>query len=238
VWNAVIGYAPQLFDGIVCPRCFAELAEAKGAKGPWRVAPREWPDGVSLVHVDGRVWDATAELWADARYWEAVQPNAAELADAAAWLKAKRADTAAQAPSVEALTAEVARLRGDLHESQQAANVLRAKVDRQAWSLRRAAEHRRQGDEARTERDALAARLDRLRAGIEGLADQIERAGITCACGHYVGGEHNGNGCYAVVTYTPLVRCSCTLTDGQDEDAIVADRLRALLAEDEGGAGE
>lgn len=65
VWNAVMGYPDQAHDGIVCPRCFAELAEAKGARGPWRVAPREWPDGVSLVHVDGRVWDAATELWVE-----------------------------------------------------------------------------------------------------------------------------------------------------------------------------
>lgn len=63
VWNAVIGYPDQAHDGIVCPRCFAELAEAKGAKGPWRWAPREWPEGVSLVHMDGRVWDAAMERW-------------------------------------------------------------------------------------------------------------------------------------------------------------------------------
>lgn len=63
VWNAVMGYPDQAHDGIVCPRCFAELAEARGAKGPWRWAPREWPQGVSLVHTDGRVWDATTERW-------------------------------------------------------------------------------------------------------------------------------------------------------------------------------
>src|SRR3546814_3437355 len=57
--------SPRLFRSIVCPCCFAELAEAKGAKGPWRVAPREWPDGVSLVHVDGRAWDATTERWVE-----------------------------------------------------------------------------------------------------------------------------------------------------------------------------
>lgn len=85
--------------------------------------------------------------------------------------------------------------------------------------------------------DGLAAELAALRGRIEGLADEIERTGVTCACGHYVGGEHNGNGCYAVITYTPLVRCSCTLTDGQDEDAIVASRIRALLADEREGAG-
>ena len=54
-----------------------------------------------------------------------------------------------------------------LRDCQQAMNVLRAKVDRQAWSLRRADENRRQGDAARAE---LAA----LKAGIEGLAARDE----------------------------------------------------------------
>lgn len=63
-------------------------------------------------------------------------------------------------PRVAELEAEVARL-------QQEANALRAKVDRQAWSLRRAEEHRRQGDAARA---ALAA----LREGVERALTDVE----------------------------------------------------------------
>lgn len=63
IWNAVMGYPDQAHDGIVCPQCFAELAEAKGAKGPWRLSPRVRPDAASYTHVDGRTWDAASELW-------------------------------------------------------------------------------------------------------------------------------------------------------------------------------
>lgn len=65
VWNYVMGYPDEAHDGIVCPLCFAELAEAKGASEGWRVEPGRWPEGVSLVHTDGRVWDDRAGLWVD-----------------------------------------------------------------------------------------------------------------------------------------------------------------------------
>lgn len=79
-------------------------------------------------------------------------------------------------------------------------------------------------------RDEARADLAALRAAVTNLADEWQTEGITCECGHYVGTDHNSLGCYGVVTYTPLVRCSCKLTDNQDADDIAAARLRSLLA--------
>jgi hypothetical protein len=72
------------------------------------------------------------------------------------------------------------------------------------------------------------------RARVEALAAKWETEGITCRCGHYAGHDHNSRGCYAVVTYSPLVRCACPLTDAQSEDELAAEALRAAL-DSEGG---
>lgn len=66
-------------------------------------------------------------------------------------------------------------------------------------------------------------------AAVEALAERIATEGITCECGHFVGEDHDSNGCHAVVTYEPMVRCPCALLDDQDEHLIVADQIRAVL---------
>ncbi|WP_020142324.1 hypothetical protein [Terracoccus sp. 273MFTsu3.1] len=71
-----------------------------------------------------------------------------------------------------------------------------------------------------------------LREGVAALSSRFEREGITCECGHFVGSDHNGLGCYARLSYQPvLVTCPCKLTDDQDESEIVAKAIRALLDE-------
>lgn len=68
-----------------------------------------------------------------------------------------------------------------------------------------------------------------LRSRIEALAVRLETEGITCRCGHYVGGDHNGLGCYARLSYDPLVTCPCELTDDQEDSLIAAGYVRDLL---------
>lgn len=48
----------------------------------------------------------------------------------------------------------------------------------------------------------------------------------SCECGHGLG-EHNGLGCYARLSYEPLVTCSCALTDDRTDAELVAQRLPA-----------
>src|SRR3990167_10028537 len=67
LWNAVMGDQPW---GIVCPPCFAELAEANGFRYTWHFGPHEdvstlWTDA------DGREWDADKCLWVDPQVIEA-----------------------------------------------------------------------------------------------------------------------------------------------------------------------
>lgn len=49
-----------------------------------------------------------------------------------------------------------------------------------------------------------------------------------CSCGHSIA-EHNGLGCYARLSYTPLVTCECPLTDDRTHGELLAPRLAALL---------
>lgn len=70
LWNAVmrggsISNADE-FDGIVCPTCFARLAETRGIAGPtWRFFPDEVHTQLELTTPDGRVWDEKLWLWVD-----------------------------------------------------------------------------------------------------------------------------------------------------------------------------
>lgn len=74
---------------------------------------------------------------------------------------------------------------------------------------------------------AVVAALDAVLA----LADDLAENSVVCECGHDIGGEHNSFGCYARFSYQPLVTCGCELTDDQDAGAVVADRLRGVIAE-------
>ena len=76
---------------------------------------------------------------------------------------------------------------------------------------------------------AIKAERDALRTGIEALAVEFEMGGIVCACGHDVGTEHNGMGCYARISYQPLTKCPCMKTDDQDLGDLAAAKVRGLL---------
>lgn len=79
----------------------------------------------------------------------------------------------------------------------------------------------------------LAARPapDTLADRVQALLDHWERDGLVCGCGHELG-EHNGYGCYAVLSYTPtLVECTCKEGDDRnDVDFAIRDLRAALLA--------
>lgn len=53
---------------------------------------------------------------------------------------------------------------------------------------------------------------------------------LNCACGHGLG-EHNANGCYARLSYTPLVTCSCTKDDDRHGGLLLRDNLLAKAAQ-------
>lgn len=62
-----------------------------------------------------------------------------------------------------------------------------------------------------------------------------EEALLDCECGHSLD-EHNGLGCYARLSYEPLVQCSCALTDDRTHGELLAPRLATLLAAREAAA--
>lgn len=59
--------------------------------------------------------------------------------------------------------------------------------------------------------------------------EQVERL-LSCECGHDIGGEHNSNGCYHI-DWSANRKCECLLTDGQDEHALLGQRVADMLAE-------
>lgn len=103
-------------------------------------------------------------------------------AKAKAYLGLSLDETLTLLDALDAAEEENGRLREALHESEQAANALRAKVDRQAWSLRRAAEHRRQGDAARAEVAALRGRIEGLHRPDEHGPGRCDKADCITSC--------------------------------------------------------
>lgn len=60
----------------------------------------------------------------------------------------------------------------------------------------------------------------------ERLIQVIEENLGRCACGHWASGEHNSEGCYARISYDPLVKCDCKRDHGGDTEAeVIADAL-------------
>lgn len=62
---------------------------------------------------------------------------------------------------------------------------------------------------------------------------------LLCECGHHLD-YHNALGCYERLSYTPLVTCTCKLTDDRSSEDLLAlnlhahDRQVAAAAWDEG----
>ena len=79
----------------------------------------------------------------------------------------------------------------------------------------------------KAERDALAARL----AKVEALAERWHEVGLVCECGHGLD-QHNGLGCYARLSYAPLVTCECLETDDRHEEEFAVRDLRDALTEE------
>lgn len=70
LWNTVIRGGSidgdEEFDGIVCPTCFAVLAEQSGVARSWRLAAEVVTANLDLVTPSGRVWDSQRWLWREA----------------------------------------------------------------------------------------------------------------------------------------------------------------------------
>jgi hypothetical protein len=67
LWNAVmrggsINGADE-FDGIVCPTCFAVLAEWRGIARAWTLKADEVFVELETVTPSGRVWDDASGMW-------------------------------------------------------------------------------------------------------------------------------------------------------------------------------
>lgn len=67
LWNEVMrgGYVdgPELHDGIVCPLCFADLAEQAGIAELWTLQARRVHVELTNTTPDGRVWSDEEFLW-------------------------------------------------------------------------------------------------------------------------------------------------------------------------------
>lgn len=66
LWNAVMRDADGLETyGVVCPRCFGELAQEKGVADFFCVTTHDPKVELASVFGDGRVWDAEQCLWVE-----------------------------------------------------------------------------------------------------------------------------------------------------------------------------
>lgn len=70
LWNQVMRggdiNGSEILDGVVCPVCFAYLAEAgRVADGGWVLTSRRVLVELQTVTPSGRVWDEAQMLWVD-----------------------------------------------------------------------------------------------------------------------------------------------------------------------------
>ena len=67
LWNAVMRggsiNGDEIHDGIVCPVCFAQIAEADGIASIWRFYAERVPVRLETITPSGRVWDETTWMW-------------------------------------------------------------------------------------------------------------------------------------------------------------------------------
>lgn len=70
LWNQVMRGGDinggERFDGIVCPVCFAILAEQAGVASVWRLYAQQVNVPLAQVTPSGRVWDPALWMWVDA----------------------------------------------------------------------------------------------------------------------------------------------------------------------------
>lgn len=69
LWNQVMRggdiNGTELHGGIVCPTCFAVLAEAAGVAELWQLAPTKVHVELQTVTPSGRVWDEATWMWVE-----------------------------------------------------------------------------------------------------------------------------------------------------------------------------
>lgn len=69
LWNEVMRGGSingnEIFDGIVCPTCFAVMAEQRGIGQFWRLTAQRVHVELETVTPSGRTWDAAAFRWQD-----------------------------------------------------------------------------------------------------------------------------------------------------------------------------
>jgi hypothetical protein len=69
LWNAVMRAGdingPDLYGGIVCPTCFARLAERQGVAFGWRLYATGVLTELATVTPSGRRWDEASWLWVE-----------------------------------------------------------------------------------------------------------------------------------------------------------------------------
>lgn len=68
LWNAVMRAGgsidgDELYDGIVCPTCFAMLAEARGLADRWRFSAQRVKVELETVTPSGRIWNEATWMW-------------------------------------------------------------------------------------------------------------------------------------------------------------------------------
>lgn len=70
LWNAVMRggsiNGDEIHDGIVCPVCFATLAEAAGVADLWMFSAKRVHVDLETVTPSGRTWDESTWMWRDA----------------------------------------------------------------------------------------------------------------------------------------------------------------------------
>ncbi|GAA0720064.1 hypothetical protein Drose_06335 [Dactylosporangium roseum] len=85
LWNAVMRggsiNGEEAFDGIVCPSCFARLAEERGIAELWRFSAGRVHVELETVTPSGRTWDDATWLWRETSSVE--QPEPAPVVDVA-----------------------------------------------------------------------------------------------------------------------------------------------------------
>lgn len=69
LWNQVMRggdiNGTEIHDGIVCPNCFAVLAEQAGIADLWRLSAKRVHVPLQTVTPSGRVWDEQRQQWVD-----------------------------------------------------------------------------------------------------------------------------------------------------------------------------
>lgn len=79
LWNAVMRGGSidgeEEYDGIVCPGCFAQLAEERGIAHRWRLTAEHITAELETVTPSGRIWDERAWLWVDPPPAQTPQPG-------------------------------------------------------------------------------------------------------------------------------------------------------------------